>query len=209
MKTLATVILASCIAVPAHAQETRELGTHVHGVSTLQVAVEDGTLSLDLTSPGLDIVGFEYAASTDADKDAVAMAVGRLLKPDDIVTLPDAAGCRLAAARAHLHFGDDHDEDHDGHTAEHNDYAAEHDDHDDHADTEHAEDADHKDEGAKHSAFHATYTYSCDAPDALTSLSFPFFDQFANAQEIEAEYVTAAGAGRTEISRDVAQLDLN
>lgn len=195
MKTLATVILASCIAVPAHAQETRELGTHVHGVSTLQVAVEDGTLSLDLTSPGLDIVGFEYAASTDADKDAVAMAVGRLLKPDDIVTLPDAAGCRLAAASAHLHFGDDH--------------AAEHDDYDDHADTEHAEDADHKDEGAKHSAFHATYTYSCDAPDALTSLSLPFFDQFANAQEIEAEYVTATGAGRTEISRDVAQLDLN
>ena len=192
MKTLATVILASCIAVPAHAQETRELGTHVHGVSTLQVAVEDGTLSLDLTSPGLDIVGFEYAASTDADKDAVAMAVGRLLKPDDIVTLPDAAGCRLAAASAHLHCGDDHDEDHD-----------------DHADTEHAEDADHKDEGAKHSAFHATYTYSCDAPYALTSLSFPFFDQFANAQEIEAEYVTATGAGRTEISRDGAQLDLN
>jgi hypothetical protein len=192
MKTLATVILASCIAVPAHAQETRELGTHVHGVSTLQVAVEDGTLSLDLTSPGLDIVGFEYAASTDADKDAVAMAVGQFLKPDDIVTLPDAAGCRLSAASAHLHSGDDNDEDHD-----------------DHADAEHAEDADHKDEGATHSAFHATYTYSCDAPDALTSLSFPFFDQFANAQEIEAEYVTAAGAGRAEISRDVAQLDLN
>jgi hypothetical protein len=202
MKTLATVILASCIAVPAHAQETRELGTHVHGVSTLQVAVEHGTLSLDLTSPGLDIVGFEYAASTDADKDAVAMAVGQFLKPDDILTLPNAAGCRLSAASAHLHSDDDNDEDHD-------DHAAEHDDHDDHADAEHAEDADHKTEGATHSAFHATYTYSCDAPDALTSLSFPFFDQFANAQEIEAEYVTAAGAGRAEISRDVAQLDLN
>jgi hypothetical protein len=203
MKTLATVILTSCIAVPAFAQETREMGAHVHGVSTLQVAVEDGTLSLDLTSPGMDIVGFEYAASTDADKDVVATAVRQLLNPDNVVALPDTAGCRLSAASAHLHFGEDHDEEHDDHGAEHDghdDHAA---DHDDHAD------ADHADEGATHSAFHATYTFSCDAPDALTSLSFPFFDQFTNAQEIEAEYINDAGAGRAEISRDVAQLDLN
>ncbi|WP_386679724.1 DUF2796 domain-containing protein [Loktanella sp. R86503] len=197
MKKLATVVLASCIAIPAHAQDTRQMDAHVHGVSALQVAVEGGTLTLDLTSPGMDVVGFEYEASTDADKDAVAAAIGQFLTPGDIVALPDAAGCRLVAASAHLHLGDDHGDDHDDHDS-HDDHAEEHDDHDD-----------HEGEAGTHSAFHAAYTYECDTPDALTSLSFPFFDQFANAQEIEAEYVTAAGAGQVEISRDVAQLDLN
>ncbi|WP_394154835.1 DUF2796 domain-containing protein [Loktanella salsilacus] len=207
MKKLATVVLASCIAIPAHAQDTRQMDAHVHGVSALQVAVEGGTLSLDLTSPGVDVVGFEYEASTDADKDAVAAAIGQFLTPGDIVALPDAAGCRLSAASAHLDLGDDHGDDHDSHD-DHDDHAEEHDEHDDHAE-EHDDHDDHEGEAGTHSAFHAAYTYECDAPDALTSLSFPFFDQFANAQEIEAEYVTAAGAGQAEISRDVAQLDLN
>ncbi len=83
------------------------MDAHVHGVSTPKLAVEDGTLEMNLLSPGMDIVGFEFEASTDADKDAVEAAIRTMLVPENIVTLPDAAECRLSEVLAHLH-GDDH-----------------------------------------------------------------------------------------------------
>lgn len=112
------------------------MDAHVHGVSTPKLAVEDGTLEMNLLSPGMDIVGFEFEASTDADKDAVEAAIRTMLVPENIVTLPDTAECRLSEVLAHLH-GDDH------------------------------------------------------------------------AQEIEAQYVTEAGAGAGEVTREAAELTMN
>ena len=207
LKPIATATLAVCLAMPAAAQETRELDAHVHGVSTLQIAIEASALSLDLMAPGMDITGFEHAATAEADKDAIAVAIARLLQPDLIVTLPEAAGCRLNAASAHLHGADDHDDDH---GADHEDHAG-----DDHGD-DHGDDGDHAghdeehqaEEDGNHSAFHATYAFDCDDTAALTTLAFPFFDQFPNAMRIEAEYVSDAGAGRADVPRETATLTL-
>ena len=44
--------------------------------------------------------------------------------------------------------------------------------------------------------------------EALTTIGLPFFDRFAQAQEIEAEYVTGAVAGAAEIARDAGVLTL-
>ncbi|MFZ3580647.1 DUF2796 domain-containing protein [Loktanella sp. DJP18] len=199
MKITAIALLTTGLALPVAAQEVRDLDAHVHGVSQLEVAIEGGDVTLDLKSPGMDIVGFEYPASTAADRDAVAAAIQRLLDVGDIVAMTDAAGCRLTAASARLDSGE---HEHVGHD-DHGDAHAE-DDYDDHGD-EHAAD----EEGAEHSAFQATYRFACDAPDMLTAITFPFFDQFTTAQEIEAQYVTDTGAGSAEIPRDVARLDLN
>lgn len=203
MKTISLAILASLTAGPILAQETREMGAHVHGVSTLELAVEDGLVEMNLLSPGMDIVGFEYEASTDADKDSVEAAIRAMLTPENIVVLPDAAECRLTEVLAHLHSGDhDHDdEDEDHHHAE----DAGHEDHDDHAEGE-----DHDQAGGdRHNEFHLRYEFACERPEALTSVAFPFFARFQNAQEIEAQYVTAAGAGTAEIGRDTAVLKLD
>ena len=79
MKTARLALLASAaailVAVPLRAQDKREMEAHEHGVSTLELAVEGGEVAINLTSPGADIVGFEYAASSDADKDAVEAAI--------------------------------------------------------------------------------------------------------------------------------------
>lgn len=48
------------------------LGKHEHGVAQLNVALDGKTLELELDSPAMNLVGFEHAASTDADKAAVA-----------------------------------------------------------------------------------------------------------------------------------------
>ncbi|MGR3271573.1 zinc uptake protein ZrgA [Thalassococcus profundi] len=217
MKTLQLTLLASVAATPLFAQETREMDAHVHGVSTLELAIEDGMLELSLLSPGMDIVGFEYEANSDADKDAVEAAIRALLVPENVVTLPDAADCRLTEVLAHLHSDDHAHEDaddhmHEGEGEDHDhDQHAEEAGHDDHAEGEnHAEGAEHDhEEGARHSEFHASYSFSCAHPEDLTIIGLPFFDTFENAQEIEAQYVTDAGAGTAEIRRDAPDLTLN
>ncbi|MAS45214.1 MAG: hypothetical protein CML46_05615 [Rhodobacteraceae bacterium] len=223
MKTARLALLASAaailVAVPLRAQDKREMEAHEHGVSTLELAVEGGEVAINLTSPGADIVGFEYAASSDADKDAVEAAIRVLLTPENVVTLPDAAECRLTEVLAHLHGGGDHDEDEHGH-GDHENHAdeAHHDDghgddhgddhRDDHGD-DHAGHHGHDHEaGAEHSEFHVRYRFACEHPEDLTALAFPFFERFGAAKEIEAQYVTDAGAGSAEITRDAAELSL-
>ncbi|MEB8386528.1 DUF2796 domain-containing protein [Rhodobacteraceae bacterium KMM 6894] len=191
MKILTLALLASVAATPILAEETREMGAHVHGVSKLELAIEGGIVEMNLTSPGMDIVGFEYAASTDADKDAVKDAIRTLLVSENIVTFPAAAKCRPTGVLAHL--GDDaHGED-------------DHEEHDDHAD---ADDHEHQ-EGGEHTEFNMRYIFACEHPEALTAIAFPFFERFEHAQEIEAQFVTETGAGAAEIGRDAAVLTLN
>ena len=47
------------LAFPALAEEHRQLGPHQHGHGTLNIAIENGEVSMDLDVPGADIVGFE------------------------------------------------------------------------------------------------------------------------------------------------------
>ena len=207
MRPFSLVLLATVVATPALAQDQRDLDAHVHGVSTLQIAVEEGMVEMNLLSPGVDIVGFEYEASSEDDKDAVETAIRQFLRPEELVTLPEGAGCRLTEVVAHLDTGDHEDEMH----AEHVDGESMHDE----AETaEIADDPVHEDEhvdeaGAEHSAFHVIYGYACENPDALTTVSFPFFERFENAGEIEVQYATEAGAGTAELTGAAPELSLN
>ena len=195
MKPIHLALAASTLATPVFAQDTREMDAHVHGVSTAEIAVEHGKAEINIHAPGMDIVGFEYEATSAEDKDAVEAAIRIMLMPENVVTLPEAAGCRLTEVLAHLHGGDhDHDD-----TDAHMD--------DDHDHEDHDEEHDHADE-AQHSEFHVSYAFACEDEDALTTINFPFFDQFGNAQEIEAQYVTESGAGQAEITRDAPELTL-
>lgn len=196
MKPIRLALAATAFAAPAIAQDTREMDAHVHGVSTVEIAVEHGKVEINLLSPGMDIVGFEYEATSAEDKDAVEAAIRTMLLPENIVSLPEAAGCRLTEVLAHLHGGDhEHEEHAEGDDHDHEEGHAE-DDHDDHADE------------AQHSEFHVSYAFACEDDDALTTITFPFFDQFGNAQEIEAQYVTETGAGQAEITRGAPELTL-
>ncbi|WP_339692287.1 DUF2796 domain-containing protein [Celeribacter baekdonensis] len=195
MKPTRLALMVALTATPLWAQETRELDAHVHGVSTLDLAVEGTIVEMNLMSPGMDLVGFEYAAKTDADKDKVEAAIRAILLPENVISLPQAADCRVTEVLAHLHAGDnDHDHDHDEATDAHS--------HDE------GEGHDHTQAGA-HSEFHARYIFACSHPEKLTTLGFPFFERFENAQEIEARYITAHGAGAAEIDRSTAELTLD
>lgn len=214
-KTFSFIALVT--AFPAFAQDTRELDAHEHGVGTLNIAIEGTTVAMAFEAPGADIVGFEYAAESEADLAAIATAVITLGAPLDLFIMPDAARCFVVEATAELEGEDEHDD----HSEEHHDEHAEEkhdDDHDEHAHDAHAED-DHADEvheehaddtdEAGHTEFHAEYTFVCDAPDALTQITFAYFEAFPNAQEVEVQIITASGAQAFEVERDAPVLDLD
>ena len=232
MKRIALTALAGLAAPMAMAEEQRGMGAHEHGVSQLELAIEDGTLTLALRAPGADIVGFEHAARSDEDKAAVDAALSLLRQPEAVFALPEAAGCTLVEADAGLegegdhghedeHGHDDHDHDEHGHDDhDHDEHGHDDHDHDEHGHDEHDHEAhghdDHDHEhGAHeehaheeghggHSEFHAMYVFTCADTAALTEIALPFFQSFPNAQEVTAQYVTDSGVGAAEVKSATA-----
>lgn len=210
MKTIGLALLASVAAAPLFAEGGhREMGAHVHGVSKLEMAIEGTTVEMNLESPGMDIVGFEYEPSTDADIAASEEAIAQLMRADELFAFNDAAGCAPVDAMAELHIHDGEEHDHDEEHADRDEHDEDHADHDEEHHDEHGDEEHEHEEGARHTEFEAHYVFECEDASALTSVEFPFFTQFENAHEIEAQYVTDAGAGSAEIDHDVAKLTLN
>ena len=184
---------------PAFAEDQhRELGAHVHGHGTLNIAIEDKRVALELEVAGMDVVGFEHAASTPEQKAAVDKAKGLLEKPLDVFALPAAAGCAAAEAKIVIETEahGDHDHDHDKGDAK-----------DDHDHDGHDHDHGDKAEGG-HSHFHATYALDCTSPADLTTITFNYFKLFPGAKELTVNVVGAKGQSSYEVSRDKPTLDL-
>ena len=154
-----------------HAHGT--LGAHEHGVAKLNVVLDGNTLELELDSPAMNIVGFEHAATSDADKKTVAAARAVLEKPETLFSLPAAAGCSLSEneVRSPL-FGNaeaDHDHDHD----------------------EHADGDEHHHE---HSDVDADYSFTCKQPGELKTLDLSaFYKQFPATQKINVQLIGPSG----------------
>ena len=90
----------------------------MHGHGTLNIAIEDKRVSMELEVPGMDIVGFEHAASTDDPEGGRGEGQGAAGETTGVFSLPAAAGCTVAEATVsleaeHAHHDDD-GEKHDG-----------------------------------------------------------------------------------------------
>ncbi len=183
MKLIYTPLLA--LALPMMAEDGhREMDAHEHGVSKVQIAIEKENIEIHLTAPGADIVGFEYAATSGEDKDAVADAIQKLGQASNLFAFNDEAHCRVSEISAHL-VGEDQ-EMHDGHEDDEHG----HDDHDDEKDGE-----------ASHSEFHAKFMFTCDHIDELKSIDVKFVNAFENAKEVEVELVSDKGATQMEATK--------
>ena len=176
-----------------HASENRQLGAHEHGVGQLNLAVDGGQVAMEFHAPGADIVGFEYGASSDADRAAIADGVATLARLQDLFVLSAEAGCNVVRAAAAFEADEGQDHGHDAHN------------HDEHAYQAHADgDADED----SHAEFHAEYLLDCASPNALSTVEFAYFDQFENAREVDVQILSDAGAIRFKVTRSEPVLDL-
>lgn len=196
-RTLA-VVLSLSLATPVLAdEEHRELGAHVHGHGTLNIAVENERVELEFEAPGMDIVGFEHEAKSNEQKAAIKAAKAKLKDPLSLFKVPDAAECKLADAKVEIKAEEEGEEQ--GHRHE-----ARSDGKEDH---DHDHGHDDGEEGA-HSAFRAAYAIDCAKPASMTSITFDYFKAFAGAQELDVTVVTAKGQNKYEVPRDKPTLEL-
>lgn len=98
MKLLAASTLL-LVAPVVHAAPIGQIAPHVHGQATVDLAVDAGTVELELQAPGMGILDFERPPANPAEQAALARAQV-LLKGGTWVALPAAARCTLVDARA-------------------------------------------------------------------------------------------------------------
>src|SRR5512144_2661724 len=68
-------------------------GPHEHGVVRLDVAVEPGRVTLLMESPLANLIGFERAPRTDAERQRVDAALAALNAAVTLIKIDPAAGC--------------------------------------------------------------------------------------------------------------------
>jgi hypothetical protein len=181
MKIVHLIAGIALSATPSLAEETAQLDAHEHGVGQLNIAFDENKIAMELHAPGADIVGFEYGAKSDADLAAIDGALQTLSDPLGLFSIPEAASCIVILAHAKLE-------------SENSDHGEEgHDDHD---------------EAPSHTEFHAEYLLECANLTEISAITFPYFEIFPNALELEVQVISDKGATAFEIERDLAKLDL-
>ena len=80
---------------PAAAQMQPAAHAHVHGIATVDVAIDKASLTISMSSPLDNLIGFEHAPHTDAEHSAAANAVAALKQGTQVFSIDPAAGCKL------------------------------------------------------------------------------------------------------------------
>jgi hypothetical protein len=163
-------------------------GAHEHGVADLQVAVDGGHLSIELKTPLDNLVGFEHAPRTDAQRKALDDAEARLRDFPRLFVLPAAAACEVkeVVLTSPWHTATESGQDH-GHG--------------------HAHGHDHKQDDG-HSDMHVHYMLECVAPAALNELQVKLSDAFRRMSRVRAETATPRGQGSATLTKTRNKLPL-
>lgn len=94
MKTSIATALGVLLCGAASAQAAGH--AHVHGVAKLDIAVEATRLGVQLESPLDNLLGFERAPRTDAERKQADALVARFRAAEGLLRIDPAAGCTLA-----------------------------------------------------------------------------------------------------------------
>lgn len=157
-------ILSSVPLLLAAAPAPMSLGAHVHGVGALSFAAEGETLFAELHTPLANLVGFEHAPRTDAEREAYRAALDLLSDPETIFDLSPA---RCALDRVALTEPDfAHDDGDHGH---------------DHAHDRHDHDGAHV-----HADLRVEYELTCSGLDRLGAVHAALFAHFPGFERIDA-----------------------
>ncbi len=158
-----------------HEHSHDSLGAHEHGVSSLNAALDGNLLELQFESPAMNLVGFEHAAKSDADKAKVAAAKRELEQPISLFALT-SGDCQATQVelQSPLFAGKAHDHKHDHH--------------------------DHKHEG-EHSDIHAHYRFECAKANELKQLDLAeLFKRFPATEKIQVQLIGPNGQQGVELT---------
>ena len=92
------------------AGEHREHRSHEHGAAELMIAWSGNDLAIDLQTPAYNVLGFEYAPTTEAEQALLDESV-TALQADDLLQFSPEANCMLTSATVETELADEAHED--------------------------------------------------------------------------------------------------
>ena len=196
----ASLILAIILPSSQASEQAIALGSHVHGLAELNIAMEGKTLEIQLISPAMNLLGFEHKASSKEERAAVEHGESQLHNHEALfllsneqcvhtMTTVDVSDLieRTESSTSDQDEHDGHDEsEHDGHDED------EHDGHDEDESEHHHE---NHAEADKHSDVTATYQYRCENTTSLSSITVNVFDSFSGIHNLDVMWISTSHQG--------------
>ena len=174
-------------------QNSSSLEAHVHGLSELTIAVEGETIELQLSSPAMNLVGFEHRASSEKEIATVKNVESILRQPQRLFAI---AGADCKAIHSHVDSSSLTAVDHHSHNQDEHKHHDDHDDHDDH------------EKHDSHSEIVANYSYKCAETTKLESVKVLLFDVFSGIEIINVLWVTPANQGSVKLRANNSDVQL-
>jgi hypothetical protein len=87
------IALSGALVGSTLAAEFRSRPPHVHGLATLEIAVEDTIVAITFRAPAINVIGFEHAPISSEEKAALIQANATFSAGDRLFVAPAEAGC--------------------------------------------------------------------------------------------------------------------
>ena len=174
LQVLATAAVS--YATVAIAQTERDLDSHVHGLASLNVAIADAAVFIELNTPWNNLVGFEHAPQTD-EQHALVEETLRQLNDPALLFLFDAGDCVIDEVTLENGMSDD----------------AQVEKHDEHGD-------EHGDESSTHTTVLATYSYECKKIERLKSIDVTLFSLWSGFEDLDVQLIGNKGQALVELN---------
>ncbi|NVK56780.1 MAG: DUF2796 domain-containing protein [Alteromonadaceae bacterium] len=153
---------------------------HVHGQGSLLVAQDADRWQLEFSLPASDVIGFEHAPHSKADRSRLHAVERQLVLPSSVFVV-DNDNCEVTDQTVSLPHSSkkQHDEHEDDHDDEHDDHHGDHDE-------------------STHSEVTLRYELLCSEP--LQTIKVTIFDIAPSLTDIDVQWVTNKGQGKREIT---------
>ena len=162
----------------------QETGSHVHGLTELNIVVVSRDLQIEFVSPAINLLGFERESTSPEETELLNEVVSKLQTAEWLVgnTLDN---CQMSTPvfEAPSFGGHEEHEDHEGHEG-------------------------HEDEFETHADFRVQYLFNClSAPPA--EIVVTAFDHFNGIEEISARWIVGRQQGLSQLTRGNTLLSLD
>lgn len=162
----------------------QETGSHVHGLTELNIVVVSRDLQIEFVSPAMNLLGFERQSTSPEETELLNEVVSKLQTAEWLVgnTLDN---CQMSTPVFEAPSFGGHEE---------------HEDHEDHEG--------HEDEFETHADFRVQYLFNClSAPPA--EIVVTAFDHFNGIEEISARWIVGRQQGLSQLTRGNTLLSLD
>jgi hypothetical protein len=172
------VAISLCFCALATTSTASEQLPHQHGHARLQMAVENNSIDLILTSPAHNLLGFEHQPRTQEQKQTLENA--RQWLTTQALIAPDAGNCTVKSASMSFNAKATEQEQDHGHG--------------------HGHEESHNEANNEHSNIEVSQRLDCAGTDLRGRFATPLTGQFPEIQNLSVEWVTNSAQGSAKLS---------